>query len=421
MLAQPNSVKKEGDINKMATIEERNSYEWKAVAILAVTFGILSFDRWLIAPLFPVIMKDLNLDYQHLGTINGILAITWGIFSVILGGLSDKFGRRKVIIPAVIGFSVCSLFCGFAVGFASLLFLRALMGVVEGGFTPTAIAATHEASKESRVGLNIGIQQCTFGLIGLGFGPIIATQLLEVVPTWQYVFYISCIPGLIVAYILYKVIRDPAYIQKPEEKVSWAECFKYRNVILTMLALLGIMSYFFVIAGMIPTYLTDYLKLTVSEMGFVASAIGFGGALGALAVPAISDRIGRKPAVLIFFVIGIIAVVALMNTGHNPGLLFVLLFIVAGCGFGNLIMNTAIISSESVPAALKASASGIPIGAGEIFGGGIAPVIAGFVAKNYGIQYILYLCVIGFVFSTIVSLFLKETAPIKVGQTQALN
>ncbi|KJS15538.1 MAG: hypothetical protein VR69_13260 [Peptococcaceae bacterium BRH_c4b] len=407
----------------MATKEEWGSYEWKAVAILAVTFGILSFDRWLIAPLFPVIMKDLNLNYQHLGNLNGILAVTWGIASVILGGLSDKFGRRKVIIPAVIGFSIFSAFCGFATAFVGLLIVRALMGFVEGGFTPTAIAATHEASKESRIGLNIGIQQCTFALIGLGLGPIIVTQLLKVVPTWHYVFYFSCIPGLIVAYILYKVIRDPEYIQvqKTEEKQAWSEVFKYRNVILNMLALLGIMSYFFVIAGMIPNYLTDYLKLSIPEMGFVASAVGFGGCVGALGIPAISDRIGRKPAVLIFFIIGIIAVVALINTGRNPGALFVLLFIVAACGFGNLIMNTAIISSESVPATLKASASGIPIGAGEIFGGGIAPVIAGYVANHYGIQYILYIAIIGFVFSAIVSLFLKETAPIKVGQTKALN
>jgi fucose permease len=54
------------------------------------------------------------------------------------------------------------------------------------------------------------------------------------------------------------------------------------------------------------------------------------------------------------------------------------------------------------------------VGAGEIFGGGIAPSIAGFVAKNYGIQYILYLCLAGVALGVVVSLFLRETAPKKI-------
>ena len=57
---------------------------------------------------------------------------------------------------------------------------------------------------------------------------------------------------------------------------------------------------------------------------------------------------------------------------------------------------------------------GIVVGAGEIFGGGIAPAIAGFVAKHYGIQYILYLCLAGVTLGILVSLFLKETAPKKI-------
>jgi MFS family permease len=57
---------------------------------------------------------------------------------------------------------------------------------------------------------------------------------------------------------------------------------------------------------MIPTYLLDYLKLTPQQMGFVASAAGFGGFLGQFSLPAISDLIGRKMAVLVAFVLAAI-------------------------------------------------------------------------------------------------------------------
>ncbi|KUO74205.1 MAG: MFS transporter permease [Desulfosporosinus sp. BRH_c37] len=401
----------------MSTKVKWSAYEIKAVALLAITFGVLSLDRWLIAPLFPLIMKDLHLNYQDIGNLAGVLSVSWGIFSAVLGGLSDKVGRRKVLIPAVIGFSIFSACAGLAAGFMSLLMMRALMGVVEGGFTPTSIATTHEASHESRTGLNIGIQQSTFALIGLGFGPIIATQMLKVV-SWHWVFVISAIPGLICAAFLYKVIREPEYIQKPTaanaDRPAWNEVFKYRNVILNMVSLLGIMTCFFVISAMTPTYLTDYLHLSVESMGFVTSAIGFGGFVGALGLPAISDKIGRKMALWICFILGFIALVIYMNTGNNPSALFVLLFIISACGFGNLIMNTAVIPAESVPVALRGAASGLPIAVGEIFGGGVAPSLAGYVAQNYGLYYILYIAVAGWVFGAIISLFLKETAPIKV-------
>lgn len=398
----------------MSTKNDSSSYEWKAVVLLSLGFGLVSLDRWIIAPLFPIMMNDLHLTYQDMGNITAVLALTWGVASVLLGGISDKLGRRKVLLPSIIGFSILGGLSGVATGLTSLLLLRGLMGFFEGGYTPTSIALTQEASKESRRGFNIGIQQCTFALIGLGFGPIIATQLLKVVPSWHWVFFVSCIPGFVVAYLLYRVIREPEFIQKPVEQRSWAEIFRYRNIILCMIGLFGLMSCFFVIAAMLPNYLTDYLTLSISEMGFVTSAVGFGGFVGAILIPYISDRVGRKPVLIASFIVAIISLFSFIQTTANLVALFILLFIIACCTFGNIVMLAAVISAESVPPALAASAAGIPIGAGEIFGGGVAPAIGGYVAQNYGIQSILYIGLIGLAVSIVISLFLKETAPIKV-------
>ena len=46
------------------------SYEWKAVTLLGLGFGLVALDRWIIAPLFPFMMKDLGLGYQELGNIS---------------------------------------------------------------------------------------------------------------------------------------------------------------------------------------------------------------------------------------------------------------------------------------------------------------------------------------------------------------
>lgn len=82
------------------------SYERKAVTLLAIGFGLVGLDRWIIAPLFPVMAEDLGLSYGALGLITGVLALSWGIFSFISGSVSDRIGRLKVLVPAIIAFSL---------------------------------------------------------------------------------------------------------------------------------------------------------------------------------------------------------------------------------------------------------------------------------------------------------------------------
>ena len=65
------------------------------------------------------------------------------------------------------------------------------------------------------------------------------------------------------------------------------------------------------------------------------------------------------------------------------------------------------------------TAAGIIIGIGEIFGGGVAPAIAGGIASAYGIQDTLYMALFGLLLGVVFSLFYKETAPRKVGHSQA--
>ncbi|SEQ94424.1 Predicted arabinose efflux permease, MFS family [Faunimonas pinastri] len=396
------------------------NYEWKAVTLLGLGFGLVGLDRWLITPLFPAIMADLSLTYKDLGTIVGVLGISWGVFSILMGNVSDRIGRRKVILPAILIFSVLSALSGWTGGFAGLLLIRILMGLAEGSYCPTSVAATGEASHPKRRGLNQGLQMSLFALFGFGFAPIIATQLLQVVPSWRWVFVISALPGIILAAIMYFVIREPraipsASVQQPakrsQARPGWGELFSNRNVLTAIIGLFCAMSGIFVMGAMIPNYLVDYLKLGGQQMGFVMSAIGFGGFLGEFAVPGISDLIGRKLAAILAFIGAAIFLWLFSRTGASPTMLFALLFCSAFFCLGLLALFTGPIAMEAVPAALIASAIGLVSGAGEIFGGGVAPFLAGIVADGYGIQYTLYLALSGLVLGAFVSLFLRETAP----------
>lgn len=401
-------------------------YEWKAVALLSLGFGLVGIDRFMVMPMFPVMAKDLGLNYQDMGHIAAALALAWGIAALFVGNISDHIGRRKVIIPAMIIFSILAGVSGLATGVGSLLLIRALMGVAEGAYTPASITATLEASKPSRHGLNVGIQQMALPLMGLGVAPILVTQLLQLVD-WRWIFLLVAVPGLLVAYLLFRILRehDPKAVAQHTATHDagshrWTDVFKYRNVPLVMVGMLGWLTCLMVTSALLPNYLTDYLHLSIPQMGFVLSAVGLGASLGTVVMPAISDRVGRKP-VMIACALGALGFLLLMmQAGANPGALFGYLFMAHFCNFAVICLSVGPISAESVPAKLMATASGLAIGVGEIFGGAAAPALAGYVAQHYGIEYIMHLALGGIVVGLLTALFLKETAPCKVGGDSTL-
>jgi predicted MFS family arabinose efflux permease len=393
------------------------SYEWKAVLIVSLAFGLVGLDRFVLPPLFPAMMADLHVTYQDLGNLVGVLGVCWGIAAIVVGNLSDRLGRRAVLVPAVVAFSLLSVFSGMAAGLVSLLFIRGIMGVAEGAVAPTGVAVAVEASHPKRRGMNNGIFQCTIALFGLGIAPILASQLLQVT-SWRNVFLIVGVPGLIVAAIMWFIIREPATIgagtaDGRPKRAPLSEIFKHRNVPLSMLALLCAMTGIFVISAMVPVYLTDYLQLSVPQMGFVTSAIGFGGALGQFGLLTVSDHIGRRLATVLSFIIAAVFLFFFIRTGANTSSLFGLLFVAAMFNFGALAILAGPIPAEAAPVGLVASVAGIVIGAGEIFGGGVAPSIAGNIAQNFGLQYTLWFALGGQVLGLLIALFLQETAPRK--------
>jgi len=346
------------------------------------------------------------------------------VFAVIGGGLSDRLGRRRVLIPSMLAFSVLSGLSGYASGLGSMLLIRAIMGVSEGAFCPTSFATANDASKPSRRGFNLGFQQSTFPLFGLALGPIVATQLLQIM-SWRWIFVLVAIPGFILAVLLTRTIREPVHLAAdavtPVPRARAVHMFRQRNVPLAMVGLLCAMSGIFTLSAMVPSYLVDYLKLSTAHMGFVTSAIGFGGFLGQLVLPGLSDLLGRKTVAVLGFLLGAIFVYAFAHGGDSLQVLFVLLFVACFFCFGLLGLITGPIAAEAAPTGLISSTTGIIVGSGEIFGGGVAPVIAGAIAQHYGIQHTLTMALIGLSLGVVVSLLLQETAPRLVAIRSAVS
>lgn len=400
-----------------------HGYEWRAVLLLSLGFGLVGVDRFMISAMYPVIAADLGLGYGDIGVITGVLAIAWGIAALLMGNLSDYIGRRSVLAGSLIVFSLLIGASGLATGLGGLLIVRALMGLADGAYTPPSISATLEASPPARRGRNLGIQQMMLPLFGLGLAPILVTQALEVV-SWRWVFAFVALPGLVVAWLLWRTIQNAPRKEaaaKPSLKgliADSASVLRIRNVALGAAGMLCWLTSLITTSAFLPNYFVDYLHLDGAAMGGVMSAIGLGAMAGSLLLPWLSDRVGRRPVMLVSTLGALGALYLLSIAPADVGALFGRLFVASFFTFALITLTVGPISTESAPPALMATASGVVIGIAELFGGGLAPVIVGAVAQNWGIEHVLWAPMAAMAIGFVLSLALRETAPAVVDRAR---
>jgi predicted MFS family arabinose efflux permease len=402
-------------------------YEWKIILLLSITFGLVGLDRFVL----PIILqspnstmaKDLGLTPQDGGTLAGYLGMAWGISAFVMGYMADKLGRRAVLVPAILVFSLMSAFSGLAGSVTALVLVRVIMGIAEGPVASTGVAVAVEASKPSRRGMNNGIFQCMISLFGLALAPFIATRLLEQ-HSWHTVFMLVGAPGLIVAVVMWFVVREPLKRAETGHSTGGApflSMFGHRNAKVAPLTLICAMGGIFVIAALLMAYLTAPvgagLGLDAVTAGEVFLFVGVGGCIGQFAMPAISDIIGRKLATLASYILAAAFLYFFTQAGpESITTLKVLLFFASLFNFAALAILAGPVAAEAAPPGMLASMSGFVIFAGEFVGGGAAPIIAGRIAGGeYGLKGALYFAACGLVVGFLVALFLKETAPRKTG------
>lgn len=391
------------------------TYENRLLLILFLTFGFVFFDRLALSFLFPFMQEELDLSQTQLGMISSALALTWAISGAIAGAWSDSRAKRKaLLVVSVLGFSICSALSGLVGGFISLLVFRALMGLAEGPVLPIAQSLMIQSSTPSRRGLNMGLLQgSSAGLIGAMIGPPVVIGLATHFG-WRVAFYVTVIPGMLIALCIWRWVHEhpgaPPAAQAKSAPISRWALLRERNVLLCMLISCFFLTWFITIISFAPTFLIKHRGFSAADMGLVMSCLGAAWVFWGFAVPAISDRIGRKSALVIFAPIAALCPIALVYGDSAIALGIVVFFTYTGLGCFTLFMAT--IPAETVPPQVLTGALGLIMGAGELVGGFLAPTIAGLAADHYGFPVAMWISAGGALVAGLLALGLKETAPL---------
>ncbi len=128
------------------------------------------------------------------------------------GWLANRFGRRRMLMWCVAGFTVTSLMCGMATSLASLITFRVLQGLSGGGLQPMSQAVLLETFPPKKH----GTAMAAFGL-GIILAPILGPTLGGYITdnyTWRWIFYLNLPVGLFSLLMMNAFIHDPQYIRK---------------------------------------------------------------------------------------------------------------------------------------------------------------------------------------------------------------
>ena len=396
-------------------MENSKRYERTLVAILFFTWGTVFLDRTSQHYLAPFFAPEFHLNHEQIGLLGSVLAITWAISTLFFGALSDRIGRKPILVPAVFIFSILSWLSGTAHSFHQLLLVRAMLGIAEGSAWSIMTALIEESSAPTRRGRNIGIVVSAAALVGLAVAPVLTTQIGARFG-WRWAFFVSGVPGLVLGFLIWKFVKEPVNKiipgshSQPVRIRDFLSILRYRNTWLCCVAAAGFLSWLFLDNIFAPLYITEVAHQAPTTAGFLMGASGLGSFFLALFFPTLSDRIGRKPVLLIMAILCLAVPLALLVPllYSYPWVLAAIVAVTnAGQGIGALVL--VLIPTESVPPQFAATAIGLTTLVSEIAGATMAPLIAGAVAESHGLAATLWMSAGGAALVFVAALFLTET------------
>ncbi len=290
----------------MAKKQDGNSYI--IIFVLWLLVFAASSQVMIISPILPRINEQLGTPLEILGNLVTVYAVMVGVFAIIMGPLSDKIGRRKILLIGTGGITISLFLHGLVDTFWGLMVVRALAGMAGGVLSGAAVAYVGDYfSYEKRGWANGWIMS------GIAMGQILGIPLGTL---------LADISGFRIPFVLFGVIMGLTFIltylkvpqpnvELSKDKITFKGAFnKYLKLLERSDVRAVALAYVFMFlsVSVYVVYLPTWLEETFGVSGTAIASLFFvGGIANVITGPIagrISDRIGRKK-IIIFSCLGL--------------------------------------------------------------------------------------------------------------------
>ncbi|MED1557487.1 MFS transporter [Bacillus paramycoides] len=297
------------------------------IRILAIVAFFVGLDSLLVAPLLPTITETMSIPDGRGGLLITIYALFYGITAPLFGPMSDKVGRKRMIVIGFVIFSVSTFCTGVAKSFEVLLIFRGLTGLSGAMVMPSIFAlvgdkVTYE-SRGKALGMIMGAMVGST-VIGVPIG-----AFLSEIGNWQWTFYSIGIVTLFIALLVNQLLEN----EKPRNEVrvsaTKAMITSLKMAIVNVPVLFALLATFLWTIGLhgmfsyIGVYYGENFGLSVGEIGMVIFLAGVGSVAGNILGGKLADKIGKRNVVSIASIVVSISVMIFSLSIDNLGIAIV--------------------------------------------------------------------------------------------------
>jgi SHS family lactate transporter-like MFS transporter len=330
--------------------EDRSDYI-NALAASFLGWTLDAFDFFVVVFTLGAIAKEFGTEIPAMAATITVTLAFRPLGALIFGLMADRYGRRLPLMINLVFYSVIEVFSGLATSFTMFIILRALFGIGMGGEWGVGASLAMEKVPPRWRGVLSGVLQ-----EGYAVGYLLAACCyFFVFPKWGWrpMFFIGGLPALLALFVRYRV-KESAVWQKTKQE-SWSglgrAIVSHWKIFLYLTALMMVMNLSsHGTQDMYPTFLNKQRGFLPREVATIAVIYNVGALMGGIVFGLLSDRVGRRRAMVLAFALAII-LIPLWAYAPRTGLLvlgsFLLQFMVQGA-WGIIPAHITELSPDSV-------------------------------------------------------------------------
>lgn len=363
--------------------EVENRKSALAPLYLSVFVAVLGFS--LVAPIFPLYVIGMGASYTLLGVIVSIYGAVQLITQIPIGRLSDRTGRKGLILLGLFTFTIMPPLYLWATSAYLLIPIRMIGGAGASAVWPLAMALIIDQADSQSRGSAMGWYNATF-YSALAFGPLIGGGLYDLFGL-NAPFYFWTLLGL--ASVIIVLVK----VKEPEKKVVLAgftadgrrEDLILPGYMTTFLGCCGVVLWMGIVGGfnftMLPSYASG-LGMSTTEVGLLYLVYGGTTAISNIYFGRQADRGRRKMLIVLSCLVGTISFGLLTQAKNLIQVVLLLAILGTGMGVGN--PAAAALIADTTCTSRRGEIFGI-FNTSRMAGVVIGPLIAGLTADLYGV------------------------------------
>ncbi len=282
-------------------------------ATLLATFAgwmLDGMDVMIYSFVIPSLIVLWHLTTGQAGLLGTSALVISSVGGWLAGYAADRYGRVKILQVTILWFAFFTFLSGFTNSFQQLLVVRGLQGLGFGGEWAVGSVLMGETIRAEHRGKAVGTVQAGWA-IGWGVAAVCFVTFFSLMPVslaWRTMFWVGILPAVLIFYIRGHVAEPDVYqrarqIETIPGRGRFFQIFSpsvLRVTALASLLSLGAQGGYYAIMTWLPLFLKTYRNLSVFDTGRHLGVIILGAFIGYLTSADLTDRLGRRPTLILF-------------------------------------------------------------------------------------------------------------------------